>query len=263
MKQEAKTVEAEASVAPAETAPVDETALATLRGNEAHDLATPSGGGMVALGAVTGEFTPRDFRPPYLKIVYGVGDLSAKYDPGCLVMAVQADETLLVKKSESLTLVLLGAHKFWKEWQDSEAYNAGIFPRSFNTVKEVVAAGGTVEFGPAGERPTFGPAANFTVLIRQPEGVLSGLFSYDLNGHKYAIAKWIVDKTAYSRVGPTVFTAEATSLKDRGLASGIWELHTESVKSRNGRNMVITPFIRLAGHVTPAFLTEVKAAFPG
>lgn len=191
---------------------------------------------------------------PNLKIVHGVGKLAEFHNPGTWVLG---GEYALAGKSEPLQVIIIGGHRYWKEYLPFS--NEGPQPRIFATAQEVQEAGGTTEWV-NGVGPTFSRAIELKMLIRKPKGLLCALFGIEIGEHEYAPAQWYVDKTAYRRINPTIQSAESFSLRKRGLSSGVFEIATKSDKV-NG-NVVVVPTIRLAGHLSDGELEELKGLFP-
>lgn len=209
----------------------------------------------VALGMVGGDINvQRDIRWPRLNLVHGVGTLAASFSPASWVL----DKTdLIAERNVPIEIVVMSAFKYWKEWLSNEDAGNGIMPRRFNVDAEVRAAGGTTQWGPNGEKPTFSPAMDLKLLIKKPAGVESSAFGFVLDGSEYAAAIWTVDKTSYGRIGPEILKAAALKLKVTGLLAGKWSL-VAKVESR-GNKTVTVPAIKLLGLNTPVFMDAVKA----
>ena len=208
------------------------------------------------LGAMGGDVKQSDLRLPRLQIAYGVGKLASTYSQGDLVLD---GEHLLVHKREPLVVTLWSTYTYWKEWLDNDAYSAGLRARTFSTEAEVLAAGGTTEWGNDGKRPSFSRAVDLRMFVQKPEKVECGLFGIELNGKLYSPAVFTVDKMGFAKIQPTIQTAATFSLKKRGLPAGIWELSTD-VSVAGGRTKVL-PNIKLTGFNTPEFLEDLKLVF--
>lgn len=208
------------------------------------------------LGVCEGDLTPGDLRLPRLQLVYGVGRLSKDYNPGSLILG---DDNLLVEKGKPLRVIILHAMWYWKEYLSGATYQPGKMPRSYRTVDEVKANGGTTAWeGSTG--PTFNRALQMRLLIQQPEGVLCSLFGgFDIAGKAYAPAVWDVDKSAYRRVGPVVLAAAQFSLRQRGLISGLFEIVTKSEQIKD--NLTVVPTMKLVGHNSDDAIAQIKALF--
>ena len=246
MKESFKDAAAKAELGPQEGVQVDDvdsSAAIALRG-------------AMALGQITGEIDVRDFKLPRLNIAYGVGKFVGKFNPGSLVMG---DDNLLVNVNTPLTVTILSAVKYWKEWINNAQWRAGIKPRVFMTGKEVLAVGGTTDYGADGTPPSFAPAMDLKLLIQKPTDISCGLFGVDLPDGVYAPAIWTVDKTAYKRVGPVVLSTQEFALRKRGLISGVFELKTVVEKIRQSN--VVVPNIRMVAHRNDEFIENLKRVF--
>lgn len=209
----------------------------------------------MALNQVVGDLSGSDLRVPRLQIAYGVGGLAEKFTPGDLVLG---GDTLLVKKGDPLTVVIMSALVYWKEYLNKDQYASQIRPRIFRTDKEVKANGGTTEWV-NGVGPTFNKAMDLKLLIKQPAGIVCGLFGLELAGDMYAPAVWSIDKSAYRRVGPTVISTATFALKARGLVSGLFEIRTSMEKINN--NITVVPSIKLVKHNSDEFVKQIHTTF--
>jgi hypothetical protein len=225
-------------------------------GNE-NTAVAPRESAPFALGKVTGTVSTQP-RLPRLKVAHGVGGLAdAGFSPGEWVLN---DEASLAKRGEPLTLIVLSADQYYKEY---DSYNSGGTPRSFNSAEDVVAAGETVEWsGPAGAKvaPTFSPAMNANLFIRCPEGIVDGAFGVKIGDGMYAPAIYTADKQAFTPFSAPIGTASDFSLRERGLHSGVFELKSAAKKLRSG-NSVTVPNLRLVGHLSDDELASVESYF--
>lgn len=216
------------------------------------------------LGQVTGEFGIGDIRIPRLETAYGVGKFVERGVPqGSLVLG---GDNVLVGLNTPLTITLLSATVYWKEYINADAWAAGIKPRVFASGKEVLANGGTVAWGslnPATGKnypPTFSKAMDMRILIRKPEGIECGLFGLDLDNGLWAPAIWTVDKTGYKRVGTTIVTSWNFTLKAAGgLDYGIFEVKN-IIERVNGKPTVI-PNIRYIGTNSRGTVHKIRDVF--
>jgi len=212
---------------------------------------------MPGFGGVSGEVDAGDVRTPVLQFVYGVGDLSATFTPGSLVLN---KSELLVEKGKPLHVTIMHIDMYWKEYLDNEAYNSGVKPRSFKTEAEVLANGGTVPLPdgswPNNTPPTFAKAAVLQLLIEKPEGVLSGSFGLVIDGKDHAVARLYVDKTSYRATVPVILGATKYSLRKCGMPSGVFDLWTVSEKNKKG-TVIIAPKMKLSGAHTEAFIKDM------
>lgn len=218
------------------------------------EVMTPS---TMELGAVEGEVSADDIRLPRLQIAYGVGALSEHFNPGDLVLN---GEERLVGKGEELEVIFLNVRQYWKERLQSTDYAAGITPRQYQTEKEVLDNGGTTKWKD-NVGPTFSKALNMRMLIKQPEGLISGMFGVPVGEAVYAPAVWDIDKSAYKRVAPVLLSAAQFSLRQRGLLSGTFTLFTRSEKINS--NNTVVPVIKLTSHNTEEQVADIRKMFGG
>jgi hypothetical protein len=216
------------------------------------------------VGALTGAVSQQDIPMPILSIVHGTSKWAVDdFHPGDLVLD---KEHLLVSKTEPLNIIVVSANVYWKEYLDNAAYSAGIRPKVFMTDEEVLADGGTIAYGPAGEKPTFKKAMTLKMLIEKPENIDCYLFSTELFGKQYAPARWFIDKTAYARkggkgVGLEIVKQAGFALKARGLLAGKWQVTTGF--EQMGNNKVVVPSIKLVGQHTDEEIAEINAIVGG
>lgn len=232
--------------------------VAEVLGEEPDEVlpATVNPAAMASVTGITGEINAKDIRFPRLQMAYGVGGLAEKFVPGDLVIN---GEYLIAHKGEKITVVVLGASLYWKEYLSQEAFKAQMKPRIFMTDREVRAAGGTTEWA-NGVGPTFSRAGTFRLLIEKPEKLECELFGITLDGKQYAPAEWHLDKGAYASVGPEITSSLAMALKPHGsddgtrLKYGRWNLYTEIVKKPTTTTPV--PRIRLQSTRNTAAFVE-------
>lgn len=203
---------------------------------------------------------------PILGLTHGVGTLATKFNPGDLVLG---EDSLLVTKGQELKVIFLVGELYWKEYLNKEQYAAGLKPREFRTEAEVNANGGSTTWGKDGQAPTFKPAGKFVVAIEKPANVVSDYFTTDFKGTKWALARWFLDKSAYSRkggkgVGDILIRKLKGELAPRGadaMLSGIWIVKTQVEKLPNG-NTLVSPCIELKGQLTPDEVGALRGILP-
>ena len=214
--------------------------------------------GTMELGAVQGEVDESELQLPRLQITYGVGKASANFNQGDLILA---GESLIAKKGEPLQIIVLNATTYWKERLTKAGYDAGLFPRSYATEKEVSDVGGITKWSknPADPKPDFSLALNMKLFIEKPKDLVCAMFGIPVGGKDYAAAVWDVDKTAYKRVAPEIRNASRFSLRTRGLLSGVFTMFTRSEVV--GNNPTIVPVMKLTGHNNDEVIEEIKTLF--
>ena len=131
------------------------------------------------MGVVVGDIDSSDINMPRLNIVQGVGSLSELFSPGQVVMN---QEIVLSNGTTPIELTVLAARK---QFVENLAYDAESRPRVFDTLDEVHAAGGSINWI-GNMRPSFVPVLHVNVLIKAPQGV-EGSFPIHYNGEDYAL----------------------------------------------------------------------------
>lgn len=183
---------------------------------------------------VEGEFLSEDFVIPKLHLVQAVGPLSEKFTPG---QFVYNKEEILSDGAAPVSLTVL---RIKKQYQENLAYGGDQLPRMFDTLEEVKAAGGWIDWR-NNERPPFSPILNALVLIRSPFDGETPLFPYEHAGAAYGLALWTLRGVGFTRAGKTIITASQFALKD-GLHTGSWAL--TSKREKIGMNFVHVPVLR-------------------
>ena len=125
----------------------------------------------------------------------------------------------------------------------------------------MIAAGGTTEWT-AGTPPSFKQAGAIRALVKQPQGVVCGLFGVPVGDSLYAPVQWGVDKTAAQETLPIIKRDMSFSLNRRGMLAGIYELRTKVVKFSNGHS-TFAPSIKLVAYHTDEEIAQIKSLFNG
>lgn len=199
---------------------------------------------------VEGEILRGDLRIPTLGIVQGVGTLSEAFRAGNIVLGGQ---TMLSSGPEPVALTALSIRKFY---QEKLPYGSEQRPMLFEKQSDVIAAGGTLDWGADGTPPTYEAVIEAHLLIRRPDGV-EGAFPYTFNGADYAAARWFIRGMAYKAAGRTLLTtASQFATGQNPLYSARFELTTTKQRVRNGNNVAV-PQLRVAGKNDEAFCAWV------
>lgn len=192
---------------------------------------------------------------PWLRVTHGVGALAEHFNPGDWILG---EDNFLVGRNKPMEIIVLSATQYWKEYMPK--WDPNVLPHIFQTKEEVLENGGTVEWNRAtNEGPSFSPAMHLKIFIKQPEGVVCGHFGIELDGEKFAVAQWDVDKSAYRRVGKVIITAAKMSLRARGLLSGRFTLTSTQASINN--NIVTVPNIRLSGFNSDKVIEGIQELF--
>lgn len=203
---------------------------------------------------VQGQIDRSDLNIPSLKIVQAVGPMSELFEPGLLVLTAGGENSVvLAGEEQEIQLTVL---RIRKQYIENLEYGSEERPRIFDTIEDVQAAGGWIEWH-NNERPPFSPLATAVVVISCPEGLGEdemAHFPFEFQGGRYALALWTMKGTAYTRAAKNIFTASVYSLTAErgGLPTGAWTLSTKRVKA--GQNMVYAPILKQAGTWDPEFV---------
>jgi len=183
--------------------------------------------------AVDGEFRSEDFVIPKLHLVQSVGPLSETFNPGGFVYN---KELVLTDGVSPLSLTVL---RIRKQYVENVEYGGDEVPRVFDTLEQVRAAGGWIDWRD-NQKPPYSPVLHVLVLIKSPTGE-NPLFPYEFEGAHYGLALWTLRSTGFTRAGKTIITASQFALKD-GLHKGSWTL--ASKREKIGMNFVYVPVLR-------------------
>jgi len=197
-------------------------------------VAEPTNTIVIANEDVTGDFERSDILIPTIRLVQKTGELAELHTPGSWVLN---QEELLSDGSTPLNLTVLNFRKYFAE---NIPYGGDEQPRIAVSLKDVLEMEGTTEWQ-NNTAPTFVPVGEATVLV---EGKNEALFPFEYDGSRYALARWTMRKTAFTRAARKIITEAHIGLKD-GLQWGSWEL--SSGKAIAGANKYFVPVLTLTG----------------
>lgn len=189
-----------------------------------------------------GEFLPQDFVLPRLHLVQSVGPLSETFQPGAIVYNKE------ITLTDGTTPVSLTVLRIRKQYQENLAYGGDEMPRVFDTLDEVRAVGGWIDWRD-NQRPPYSPILNALVLVKSPFGD-HPMFPHRHGDAAYGLALWTLRSTAFTRAGKAIITASQFALRD-GLHRGEWAL--TSRREKIGLNFVHVPVLRHAAHNSDEF----------
>jgi hypothetical protein len=187
-------------------------------------------------GQVIGEVSQSDLRIPRLNLVHGVGEIFKSF-PNEVGNYVLNKECVLnvneARGGQPIRLTIVSAKKFWRENLPRERREE--LPRQFDTAREVLEIGETVDWQNDPENPTKRIAPSFDaallciVLIECPADIVGTTdeshFPIETPwGVKYAQALFQIHASAYRAIGKRILTEASSSLSRRGLPYGRWVL---------------------------------------
>lgn len=211
----------------------------------------------VALGSFSGDTEDVRIKLPFLQIASGQGKLDG-FVKGSVVIG---SENLIAGPGEPVLITILSVQTFWKEYTSGAAFDPDYIPKSYATKADVIAAGGSTEWI-AGTPPSYKLAGALRVLVKQPQGIVCGLFGVPIGDALYAPVQWGVDKTAAQEVLPVIKRDCSFSLNKRGMLSGVYEMRTRVVKFANGHS-TFAPMLKLVDYHTDEEIAQIKALFAG
>lgn len=171
---------------------------------------------------------------PRLNLVYGVGDLSQIYNPGewvlngSLVIHVPANPLKNVAGFPPVSLTVLG----FKKRQYVEQTKGGARGNLFNTVEEVVAAGGTLDYkeSESTSKKLYHTLATGLILVQKPAHIPDEehlVFAHECEGKFYSLALWGMKSTMFTHAAKKIFTAKKLGHLKGGYPTFSWNLTTK------------------------------------
>lgn len=189
---------------------------------------------------------------PRLNIVQRIGDLSAVFRPGDLVL----DKTLVLPAPLHIILIGLGPLQYAEK---VEGGTGGLLCRNLQQVAEV---GGTIDYQTAKtmNKTLFQLMRTGLIAIEKPESVDAGLhFTQEWNGHLFCVALWSMKGSAYTHAVKAVFnTQRKLGLTRKGHITQSWNLEVNpAFKFKNG-NIAAVPMVKPADPVPEALQLFLK-----
>lgn len=195
--------------------PVSEPGALELRQSSAP---APIGG----LGSVVGDFTGIELAR--LSMAWGVGAMAKLFHPGDLV--IDGAERI-AEKSDRLTVVMLSATTYWKDWLTQEENGAGIRPNRYPTREAAIKANKRLDWSVDGSiRPDAAPAIEIRMLVRKPEAIESDRFFIRVGDFMYAPVRFAAEKTVYKNIAQVVVRRMAYDAGVRGVPLDQGHIHT-------------------------------------
>lgn len=193
-----------------------------------------------------GEVSMRDIQLPRINIVQKVGDLGNIFPAGGITFL---KEVLLTDGKTPIDITVL---RVKKQYQEYIPYGTqGSLPKTFDTLAEVLEAGGQV--GAYEEPNRYDDIAHIQIAVPAPADAseeIAAMFPYEHKGTHWAVAMWTVKSSGYTAAAKPIFTARGQQLRD-GFSMGHWSLATELKKT--AKHSWFAPKLTFAGmHSDPA-----------
>lgn len=224
-----------------------------------YDAGVPSTRSNYGGGLVLGDKLPSfdDIKLPRINIVQGIGELKDTFPQGAVVFNQAVvlfvppviDKTtgnIKVAGTPPANITILGFRptRFVEKLSQAER-SSGRQGIIVNTEAEVRAQGGTLDYREHKLKEKdgmrlFEPLAEAVVLIRRPEASADDntVFTFDVDGAKYALALWGMKGTAYTAAAKSVFFTHRAigCLQKGGYPSWSYNLSTRLKPFQNGNS---------------------------
>lgn len=201
-------------------------------------------------GQVQGEFSRSDFTVPKLNLVNKTGELSNSFPAGSFLYN---REVLLGDGKKPCQITLTRVAKFYMQ---DLPFGSGEMPKTFSSIRDVRAAGGAL----AGDQDTeegvdrYAEAMTCFVLVKSPAGE-HALFPFEHEGNYYALAQWLLTKSAYKQTGRKIFTDSQLALR-AGIDTACYEL-TSTLRT-NSMGSWYVPMVKLGAKHDEKFVEFVR-----
>lgn len=242
-----------------ETVAPNAAAAAQVLGNQNTAVATRA---PMAVGTVSGERTSMP-KFPTLQMVYGVGDLSTKFNQGSWVLD---KEHLLCDRGGSLVVTFAYVERYLKQYVAYGTLQPGQYAKEYATRAEAIAAGEIVDWparGSGGPNRTVSGAGRYILLVQKPEKLESAFFMFELGGAFWAPARMFLDKKAHEIVIGEIDKQLDWGLSARkgGLVAGKFSLGSiTSVDKAKGKTY-LNPTLKFVGAHSDADVEAIVSRF--
>jgi len=208
------------------------------------------------IGQIAGNVSTSDLKLPWLGHVQSVGDLSASFQAGSILLdgevaIAKPDPAQPMKCSEELYMIPIRAARVLRENFDfKDPSTKGKMAREFASEEEVLANGGIIDYNQGANH--FRPALNVLAAIaREITDVTPELEPYFVDidneaGIALAVCTIRFANSAFTRAGRTIITDQARVLRSEkyGLLSAFYSYKLERVQVQSG-DWIWCPTIRL------------------
>jgi hypothetical protein len=238
-----------------------------LEKEEASESITPASSRAVGTYAgeatpdVQGEITAADLRLPRLNIGQKVGDLGDQFSYGGVILAKEAELVAVGVPLHDITVL-----KIRKQYQEKLKFDGDRTeaPRTFETAKEVIEAGLSINFGDEGycER-----IAHMLLLVPEVEGldedVMDSFFYHSFNGKRYCQTLFTAAGTQFTESGKSILTAASKpdcTPPNGSIRVAKWNAWTIEKKGRGNKWWVLK--VDRVGNNSPEFIEFTKTIAP-
>lgn len=201
-------------------------------------------------GQIQGEFSRRDLTIPRMNLVAKTGELSNTFPAGSFVYN---REVVLGDGKKPCPITVTRVVKFYLQ---DVPYGSGEMPKNFASLRDVHAAGGALATDQDAEEGVdrYSEAMTCIVLVKSPEKS-HPLFPFEYEGGHYAIAQWLLTKSAYKQTGRKLFTDAMYALK-AGIDTAEYEL-TSSIRTNSAGSWYV-PVVKLGKRHDDKFVAFVR-----
>lgn len=202
-------------------------------------------------GQVQGEFSRKDLNIPKMNLVNKTGELSNQFTPGSFVYN---REVVLGDGKKPALITICRIAKFYLQ---DVPYGSGEMPKNFTSIRDVREAGGALAGDTDVEEgtDTYSEAMTCIILAKSPTKQ-HPLFPFEFAGENYALAQWLLTKSAYKTTGRKLFTDSQLALKD-GIDKAAYEL-TSTLRTNSAGSWFV-PTLKLASRHTDEFVEFVRS----
>lgn len=192
-------------------------------------------------GQGQGEVDQNDIVFPRLALTQSIGPLSETFDPGTFVLNGELPVSDPGPEAQGLEVTVVTYRKFYEE---ATEWGSGVIGKTFDTLAEVTAAGGWIEWVNQ-EKPPYYPVLAVLLAIACPAESLQDHFPFEHDGTLYAPAMYSLKGSGYTTFAKAILTAATVNLKDVGIHKAKWLL--KSNREKRGANLVWVPRARRVG----------------
>lgn len=201
-------------------------------------------------GQIQGEFSRSDLTIPKLNLVNKTGELSNSFPAGSFLYN---REVVIGDGKKPCPITLTRVAKFYLQ---DLPFGSGEMPKNFSSIRDVRAAGGALATEQDAEEGVdrYSEAMTCIVLVKSPVGE-HALFPFQYGKDYYALAQWLLTKSAYKQTGRKIFTDSQLALR-AGIDTASYEL-TSSLRT-NSMGSWYVPTVKLGAKHDEKFVEFVR-----